>query len=148
LWAYNARCGSDRDCVLAVARVECRLGHSPAHCRIVERAQARARARREQATEHVLAPTGLDGVPGMTALAWCVSGRESGHDFTAATGNGFYGAYQFLPSTWQAVLVAMHAVGWPADPAEASPAEQTAAFDYYVQVDPGAWPESVPACGG
>lgn len=42
---------------------------------------------------------------------------ESGGDYTADTGNGFYGAYQFTQASWEAV-------GGTGNPAAASPAEQ------------------------
>jgi hypothetical protein len=33
--------------------------------------------------------------------AWsCIRWAESGDNYSEATGNGYYGAYQFLPSTW------------------------------------------------
>lgn len=42
---------------------------------------------------------------------------ESGGNYATNSGNGFYGAYQFMLSTWQAV-------GGQGYPHEASPAEQ------------------------
>ena len=30
----------------------------------------------------------------------CTRARESGGNYGVATGNGYYGAYQFLPATW------------------------------------------------
>lgn len=33
----------------------------------------------------------------------CVRGAESSGNYADDTGNGYYGAYQFLPSTWDAV---------------------------------------------
>jgi hypothetical protein len=44
---------------------------------------------------------------------------ESGGDYRADTGNGFYGAYQFTLGTWRSV-------GGAGSPALASPAEQDA----------------------
>jgi len=83
----------------------------------------------------------------MTPLAWCVSGRESNHNFRANTGNGYYGGYQFDVRTW---LYAQRLMGvffaWRAD--YASEAQQTAVFNYYEPRNPGAWPYTVPACGG
>ncbi len=35
----------------------------------------------------------------MAAIRWC----ESGDDYGANTGNGYYGAYQFHPRTWQSL---------------------------------------------
>ncbi len=45
---------------------------------------------------------------------------ESGGDYRAATGNGFYGAYQFDLGTWQGL-------GYSGRPSDASPATQDAA---------------------
>ena len=47
-------------------------------------------------------------------------GCESGGDYRAATGNGFYGAYQFDLGTWQGL-------GYGGRPSDASPATQDAA---------------------
>jgi hypothetical protein len=57
----------------------------------------------------------------------CVRQRESGGNYSINTGNGYYGAYQFLPSTWNSA--ARHAgrddlVG--VLPSNASPADQDA----------------------
>ena len=50
------------------------------------------------------------------ALRMC----ESGGRYTINTGNGYYGAYQFLPSTW-------HSLGYKGMPNHASAAVQDAA---------------------
>lgn len=52
----------------------------------------------------------------MRALAQC----ESGGDYATDTGNGYYGAYQFLLATW-------HRLGLSGLPSQASPATQDAA---------------------
>lgn len=116
------------------------------HCRIWKRAEARI----AEARQHVLAapaPTGIDGIPGYSSFDECVARRESGGDWTINTGNGYAGAYQWLPATWQYVLGQMGVAG-PADPAAATPALQVAAFNYYVAINPGAWPVTVGLCGG
>lgn len=51
--------------------------------------------------------------PVLAALRSC----ESGGDYAINTGNGYYGAYQFLPGTWASV-------GGSGLPSSASPAEQ------------------------
>lgn len=140
-------CGAHRDCTIRVARILCLYFHSPKHCRIWKRSEARI----AEARVHVLAapvPVGLDGIPGYTSFDACVAGRESGGDWTIDTGNGYYGAFQWLPETWVSVLGMMGETDWPADPAAASPAEQVAAFNFWSVRDPGAWPNSIPACGG
>jgi len=62
------------------------------------------------------------------------------------TGNGYYGYFQFLPSTWQ-TAERMAGVWYGPMPTEASFAEQALVFNVYEAVDPGAWPVTVPACG-
>lgn len=64
------------------------------------------------------------------------------------TGNGFYGAYQFLRSTWRAHVV--H--GWPLNPARASPPQQTfIAWRNWIangrRWGGHQWPNSARACG-
>jgi len=51
--------------------------------------------------------------PELESIAQC----ESGGDYSANTGNGYYGAYQFTQETWESV-------GGSGLPSEASPAEQ------------------------
>lgn len=40
----------------------------------------------------------------------CIRQHESGGNYSINTGNGYYGAYQFLPSTWNA---AVRGAGYP-----------------------------------
>jgi hypothetical protein len=55
--------------------------------------------------------------------------------------------YQWLPSTWQhAQRVA--GVWFTPNPFEATLVQQTIVFNAFEPTDPGAWPETVPACGG
>jgi len=45
------------------------------------------------------------------AAIWaCIRERESGDNYAADTGNGYYGAVQWLPSTWDA---AARGAGFP-----------------------------------
>lgn len=69
-------------------------------------------------------------------LGWLRNTRqcESGGNYATNTGNGFYGAYQFLISTW-------HSVGGSGRPDQAEPLEQ----DYRAVIllrtgGPGHWP--------
>ncbi len=48
-----------------------------------------------------LAPSAQTG--GIAAKLASIRACESGGNYSTNTGNGFYGAYQFTPSTWQAV---------------------------------------------
>jgi resuscitation-promoting factor RpfC len=68
------------------------------------------------------------------AVAQC----ESGGNWSADTGNGFYGGLQFKPSTWAAN-------GGVGDPARASREQQIAVANRVLATQgPGAWPK----CGG
>ena len=82
------------------------------------------RAKRAAAGAHTTAS------PHLRAIAAC----ESGGDYSANTGNGFYGAYQFTQSTWASV-------GGTGNPAAASPAEQDKrAAMLYAQSGSSPWP--------
>jgi hypothetical protein len=68
--------------------------------------------------------------PHLEAIAAC----ESGGNYSANTGNGFYGAYQFTQPTWESV-------GGSGNPAAASPAEQDRrAAMLYAQQGSSPWP--------
>ncbi len=66
----------------------------------------------------------------LEALRWC----ESSNDYTADTGNGYYGAYQFSLETWEWI-------GYSGYPSEAAPEVQDqAALDLYDYSNWDAWP--------
>jgi hypothetical protein len=68
------------------------------------------------------------------AVAEC----ESGGDWAADTGNGFYGGLQFKESTWEEF-------GGAGSPASASRAEQIAVADRVLDAQgPEAWPKCGP----
>ena len=84
------------------------------------------------------------------ASVWaCIRDHESGDNYGEATGNGFYGAYQFLPSTWDHVVealgLAQYADGRP-DLAPPTVQDQAAVW---LQANSGwgQWPETSVACG-
>ena len=80
----------------------------------------------------VLPYSPADGVSDSTwaALREC----ESGDDYAADTGNGYYGAYQFSLTTWWSI-------GYPGLPSEASSAVQDAAARRLLATQGwGAWP--------
>ncbi|MGH3970460.1 MAG: transglycosylase family protein [Mycobacterium sp.] len=79
------------------------------------------------------------GVAYAAGLDWdAVAECESGGDWTADTGNGFYGGLQFKPSTW----VENGGVG---SPAQASREQQIAVANQVLTTQgPAAWPK----CGG
>jgi hypothetical protein len=64
--------------------------------------------------------------------AACIRSHEG--TWNDATGNGYYGAYQFLLSTWQSV-------GGQGYPSNASPTEQTYRAWLVWQRDGGSWRE-------
>jgi len=85
--------------------------------------------------ESQAAATGGGGAGGeLASIREC----ESGGDYSANTGNGYYGAYQFTQETWEGV-------GGSGSPASASPAEQDAAAQRLMaQSGSSPWP----VCGG
>lgn len=104
----------------------------------VQRIERRAEERRERRRDRRQEAPADDGAavesgPGDDVLA-SIRICESGGDYTADTGNGFYGAYQFTQGTWAAV-------GGSGNPAQASPQEQDMrAATLYAQSGPGQWP--------
>jgi Transglycosylase-like domain/Putative peptidoglycan binding domain len=88
-----------------------------------------------------IAPAGTDdessgdsGGVGSDAHLSQIRECESGGDYTANTGNGFYGAYQFSEETWKAM-------GGEGLPHEAPPAEQDRlAKKLMEEQGPQAWP--------
>jgi hypothetical protein len=93
--------------------------------------QARARAERASRARSVRrAPVVVPGEDVWARLRAC----ESGGNYAANTGNGFYGAYQFSLSTWQAI-------GYGGYPHEAAPAVQDeAARRLQARSGWGQWP--------
>lgn len=110
--------------------------------RIVERREERREAAEVAAAEAAAAeaaapePVSTDSTASseLSSIAEC----ESGGDYTANTGNGFYGAYQFTPETWAGV-------GGSGLPSEASAAEQDMRAQMLLeQSGTSPWP----VCGG
>ncbi len=91
----------------------------------------------------VLTPALLAAISGGIAMSQPASAAttweglrqcESGGDYTANTGNGYYGAYQFSLSTWQSL-------GYTGLPSSASPSTQDeAALKLATQSGFGQWP--------
>lgn len=79
----------------------------------------------------------------------CVANRENGEPgaLTYSTihwhaVNEYDGAYSFLPATWDQAGGQRYAAR--AD--EASPGQQSAIFERWSHIDPGAWPNTLPPC--
>lgn len=99
---------------------------------VASSASPAARTSRAARTRHTEPPSRLDLLD-WTALRRC----ESGGNYKADTGNGFYGAYQFDLNTWRSV-------GGTGNPAHASKEEQDhRARLLYVSRGAQPWP----SCG-
>lgn len=93
--------------------------------------------------------TSTESAPAVSAPAvspsgvWgCIGAHESGNNPSTNTGNGYYGAFQFTPSTWAA------AGGGPGLPSNYSYSDQLGvAQRVQEQQGWGAWPVSSAACG-
>lgn len=123
---------------LAADRVE--LAQENRRERIIDRREERREAAEaEAAAVETAAPAPVEGTSTapsgeLASIAEC----ESGGDYSANTGNGFYGAYQFTPETWAGV-------GGSGLPSEASPAEQDMRAQMLLeQSGTSPWP----VCGG
>jgi hypothetical protein len=81
-------------------------------------------------------------IPASRAAAWaCIRRYESGGDYRANTGNGYFGAYQFALGSWRSV-------GGSGLPSDASPAEQDRRAEVLLARQGwGAWPVSSRKCG-
>ena len=66
----------------------------------------------------------------LEALRWC----ESTNDYTADTGNGYYGAYKFSLQTWEWLGYC----GWPSE--SAPEVQDQAALDLYAYSNWDSWP--------
>lgn len=86
---------------------------------------------------------------GSGGIAACIRQRESGGNYAINTGNGFFGAYQFTPGTWN---TAVSGAGYPQyanGRADLAPPEvQDAAFWWLFDQPggPGNWPNTSVAC--
>jgi hypothetical protein len=106
-------------------------GESPRELR-GELRKSRRELRRAKRT--ATAPSGTRGGSTAAGHLQAIAACESGGDYGANTGNGFYGAYQFTAETWAAV-------GGSGNPAAASPAEQDKrAAMLYAQQGSSPWP--------
>jgi hypothetical protein len=87
----------------------------------------------------LLVPGPTDAVAHADAVNWdAVAECESGGNWTANTGNGFYGGLQFKESTWRQF-------GGVGSPATASREEQIAVANRVLEAQgPGAWPKCGP----
>lgn len=90
--------------------------------------------------------------PSGSTFALCVANHEAGESGSTSPGtvnwtikdSPYEGGFQWLNSTW----IAQGGGRYAPRAAEATPTEQIAIFEAAVRTDAGAWPQSVPACGG
>jgi hypothetical protein len=89
-------------------------------------------------------PTQVTSTSGLPAGLICIRGRESTNNYRDNTGNGYYGAYQYLISTWN-----NYRGYYRADLAPASVQDERALSDY--NKGPVSrhqhWPSSSRQCG-
>ncbi|AEF36353.1 MULTISPECIES: transglycosylase family protein [Mycobacteriaceae] len=87
----------------------------------------------------LLAPAGVARADSNMLMGWdAVAQCESGGNWAADTGNGFYGGLQFKPSTWRAF-------GGVGLPSKASREEQIAVANRVLdEQGPYAWPKCGP----
>jgi len=88
-------------------------------------------------------------VNNITTLDLCVANRENGEPGSTSYDtinwfavNEYYGAYSFLHSTWAAAGGEKYSF----NANEATPNQQSIVFNHWSAVDPGAWPNTLPAC--
>lgn len=97
-----------------------------------QRQRADQRARRERRYQRYLDAITPPGPDTLAAIRACESGSSGG--YSANTGNGFYGAYQFTLETWRSV-------GGTVRPDLAPPREQDKrAAALYRREGPSPWP--------
>lgn len=125
--------------IIRVQRTALRCAASPAHRRSMQRTWRRDKREFREHRERKIAERERQAYlasitpPGPDVLA-AIRACESGGNYATNTGNGFYGAYQFLPSTWASV-------GGSGLPSDASPAEQDyRAAKLYREQGPSPWP--------
>ena len=87
----------------------------------------------------------------ITALDLCVANRENGEpgSYSYSTinwhaDNEYEGAYSEEHAKW----VSGGGLRYAAHAYEATPAQQSAVFNRQIKTEPGAWPNTLPACGG
>jgi LysM repeat protein len=95
-------------------------------------------ARREVSTS---AGSHSQGRASLSGIWACIAARESGGNPAAASGNGYYGMFQFSPASWAAA-------GGQGNPANASASEQLAVAQRLQAMSGwGNWPVSSRECG-
>jgi hypothetical protein len=140
--AIAARAAAARAVAVAQAAAAARAHAAAAAAAAAEQAAAQARAKAQAAT-----PTPPPRPPvssGYVPLGgvWAeLRNCESGGNYAEDTGNGYYGAYQFAPSTWWSL-------GFSGLPSSASPATQDrAAAELQARSGWGQWPACSAALG-
>jgi hypothetical protein len=79
----------------------------------------------------------------------CIRQRESGGNYQENTGNGYYGAYQFTPSSWNAAVRGAGYSQYANGRADLAPpyVQDAAAVWLQAHAGWGSWPVTSRACG-
>ncbi len=79
----------------------------------------------------------------------CIRQHESGGNYQENTGNGFYGAYQFTPSTWNLSVLGAGFPQYANGRADLAPSYVQDAAAVWLQAHAGwgPWPNTSQACG-
>jgi hypothetical protein len=103
---------------------------------------------------HVVVPPGgvvpMPLTPAPLGGVWaCIRQRESGGNYQENTGNGFYGAYQFTPSTWNESVIGAGYPQYANGRADLAPpyVQDAAAVWLQARAGWGPWPNTSSACG-
>jgi hypothetical protein len=79
----------------------------------------------------------------------CIRQQESGGNYQENTGNGYYGAYQFSPSTWNESVIGAGFPQYANGRADLAPpyVQDAAAVWLQAHAGWGSWPATSVACG-
>jgi len=131
LWRANSRIVHNPDLIFPGQRLRVPGHDAPSLTRHVAKVPAETADRRRLRTAHHHATIWTNHASGVwAAIAQC----ESGGNWAADTGNGFFGGLQFTLSSW-------HAAGGSGMPNQATPSEQIrVAINLQRMQGWGAWP--------
>ena len=114
-----------------------------------EQEAARSRSQPSQNTAALMGPSAPNYAAGSGGITACIRQRESGGNYAINTGNGYFGAYQFTPGTWNNAVSGAGHPEYANGRADLAPPEiQDAAF-WWLFDQPGGprnWPNTSVAC--
>jgi LysM repeat protein len=87
--------------------------------------------------------------PSLASIWACIRQHESGGNYADTSGGGYYGAYQFLPSTWNAAMIALGMPQYANGRADLAPpwVQDRAAQWLQARSGWGQWPVASRLCG-